>query len=192
MCWPLAQPDVCGRLGRDERSLCRPLARALKIKNHPAEIFLLVGFGALWGFLFGVFMNLWSWPFIAGPEQLYWSPGTGPAEALKRYLAYYLITSLVWDLMAALGNVLLILAFGSPVLRLRRFQLSLPFMSPGDPAHPSLPSHSLPLHTWAGDLVGAAADRLSTTRNPYTCSLPFCILVTYYALANRQSGLEAH
>jgi hypothetical protein len=43
-------------------------------------------------------------------------------EVLRRYLAYYLITSFVWDLMGAAGNAILFLVFGRPILRaLQRF-----------------------------------------------------------------------
>ena len=54
-------------------------------------------FGALWGFLFGALMNLWSWPFIAGPAGQSWAAGIGLAETLRRYAAFYLLTSLAWD-----------------------------------------------------------------------------------------------
>jgi energy-coupling factor transport system substrate-specific component len=68
-------------------------------------------------------MNLWSWPFIAGPAEQYWSPGTGLADTIQRYAAYYLLTSLIWDLSGSLGNVLLLTAFGIPTIRLlRRFK----------------------------------------------------------------------
>jgi hypothetical protein len=49
-------------------------------------------------------------------------------ETLRRYLFFYLATSLVWDLFRLAGNSLLILAVGAPVLRiLRRFHARFDF-----------------------------------------------------------------
>ena len=88
-----------------------------------------VSFGGLWGFLFGVIMNIWFWPFSAGSAQTYWEPGIGLAETLRRYAVFYLITSFFWDLLRAAGNVLLMLLLGAPVLRiLRRFHQRFDFI----------------------------------------------------------------
>jgi energy-coupling factor transport system substrate-specific component len=120
--WLPSQMFTAGWAGMSA-PLCRPLVRAVNGENRRREVFLLAIFGAAWGFLYGLIMNLWSWPFIAGPAAQYWSPGSGPSEIIQRYAAYYAITSLMWDLMAALGNALLILLFSQPTLRaLRRFQ----------------------------------------------------------------------
>jgi energy-coupling factor transport system substrate-specific component len=54
---------------------------------------------------------------------MYWQPGMGPLEVLKRYAVFYAVTSLWWDLARAAGNFLLLLLFAAPVVRLlRRFQ----------------------------------------------------------------------
>ncbi|RME82493.1 MAG: ECF transporter S component, partial [Caldilineae bacterium] len=52
--------------------------------------------------------------------DLYWQPGTGPGETVRRYLLFYLTTSFIWDIWRGLGNAGLILFFGAPVLRLLR------------------------------------------------------------------------
>jgi len=120
--WLPSQMFTAGWAGMSA-PLCRPFVQAVKGENRRREVIILTAFGAAWGFLYGVIMNLWSWPFIVGPEAQYWTPGSGPFEILQRYAAYYAVTSLVWDLMAALGNAILILFFGQPTLRaLRRFQ----------------------------------------------------------------------
>jgi energy-coupling factor transport system substrate-specific component len=109
--------------------LIRPLIRLLGGEGRRGELLALALFGALWGFAYGAIMNLWFWPFAAGPAQQYWTPGTGLAETLRRYLAFYVLTSLVWDAFGAAGNVLLILAFGAPIVRaLRRFRDRLGFV----------------------------------------------------------------
>jgi energy-coupling factor transport system substrate-specific component len=109
--------------------LMRPLIHALGGAGRRGELIALALFGALWGFAYGAIMNLWFWPYSAGPAQQYWTPGIGLAETLRRYLAFYVLTSLVWDALGAAGNVLLILAFGAPIVRaLRRFRDRLGFV----------------------------------------------------------------
>lgn len=91
-------------------------------------VLLLAAFGFFWGFLYGGIMNLWQWPFIAGPSAQSWQPGVGIWGTVQRYAVFYLATSLVWDTVAALGNTFLLLAFGAPTLRaLRRFQQRFSF-----------------------------------------------------------------
>ena len=109
--------------------LIRPLIRMLGGGGRRGELLALALFGALWGFAYGAIMNLWFWPFAAGSTQQYWTPGIGLAETLRRYLAFYVLTSLVWDALGAAGNVLLILALGAPIVRaLRRFRDRLGFV----------------------------------------------------------------
>jgi hypothetical protein len=68
-------------------------------------------------------MNLWSWPFQAGDPAQSWQAGLSFIDGIKRYLAFYAVTSLWWDIFAAGGNVLLILLFGLPTLKvLQRFK----------------------------------------------------------------------
>ena len=110
-------------------SLLRPLIQLLGGEGRRGELIALALFGALWGFAYGAIMNLWFWPYATGPSQQIWTPGTGLAETLRRYLAFYVLTSLVWDALGAAGNVLLILAFGAPIVRaLRRFRDRLGFV----------------------------------------------------------------
>lgn len=119
--------------------LCRGPARALGGSGGRGEILLLALFGALWGFGYGAIMNLWFWPFASGPLDQHYQAGIGLGETLRRYLAFYLTTSLVWDLAGAVGNGLLIAAFGGPILRaLRRFERRFAFViRPGPAREPS-------------------------------------------------------
>lgn len=99
---------------------------------HPrrpgVEIGLLIGFAFLWGFLYGGIMNLSTWPYLTGDSQLTYTPGAGATEALRRYAAYYLATSLLWDLAAAIGNVVLVAVLGVPTIKaLSRFRGRLQF-----------------------------------------------------------------
>ncbi|HUV73608.1 MAG TPA: ECF transporter S component [Anaerolineae bacterium] len=96
------------------------------------EVVPLALWGALLGLAFGVIMNLWFWPYVGdtGQSDMYWQPGTGTWETLGRYAAFYVTTSLWWDIGRAGGNLLLILLFGAPVLRLlRRFQRRFRFVT---------------------------------------------------------------
>ncbi len=96
--------------------------------SNRQRVFVLAIFGCLWGFLFGILMNLWFWPFATpGSSQdagLYWYPGLAAGETLTRYLRFYIVTSLGFDAFRAVGNVVLIVLFGGPVLRLlERYRL---------------------------------------------------------------------
>ncbi|MGI6368371.1 MAG: ECF transporter S component [Anaerolineae bacterium] len=89
------------------------------------EALVLALWSLLWGFGFGAVMNIWFWPYIMQPQQsaMYWSPGAGLLETLKRYGVFYVTTSLWWDAARAIGNGLLTWLMAVPVLRLlRRFQ----------------------------------------------------------------------
>jgi energy-coupling factor transport system substrate-specific component len=88
------------------------------------EVAVLAAWGAAWGVAFGLVMNAWFWPYVFNPveAELYWQPGMGAWEGVKRYLAFYAITSSWWDAGRAIGNAALIALFGVPMLRLlRRF-----------------------------------------------------------------------
>lgn len=104
-------------------------AGLLPHSRHPKiEIIMLAGFAFFWGFVYGVVMNLSTWPYLAGDPQMNWAPGTGPADALRRYASFYIATSLLWDSAAAFGNVILIAALGLPTVRaLTRFRGRMQF-----------------------------------------------------------------
>jgi energy-coupling factor transport system substrate-specific component len=112
--------------------LCRVATRLFhrwlpRWQEH-SEVAVLVLFGALWGFLYGVVMNIWFWPFMSGPVSQAWNPDSTLIEALQRYTTFYLLTSLGWDVFRAFGNGALIAIVGIPVLRtLRRFQQRFDF-----------------------------------------------------------------
>jgi energy-coupling factor transport system substrate-specific component len=87
------------------------------------EIAVLSVFGFAWGLLYGAIINVYFWPFAAGPVEQTWAPGIGLGGTLARYAAFYVATSLGWDLMRAAGNVALLLLLGVPMVHtLARFQ----------------------------------------------------------------------
>lgn len=101
------------------------------LRGRRAEVPLLAVWGLVLGLAYGVVMNLWFWPFVFRPAQaaLYWQPGVGVADTIRRYALFYATTSLVWDVWRGIGNAALILLFGGPVLRLlRRYQRRFHFV----------------------------------------------------------------
>ncbi|GAA3028034.1 ABC transporter permease [Actinokineospora globicatena] len=88
-----------------------------------AEIAMLVGYGIVVAYLFGLLMNLWFWPFITGVEVPYHSghisyvPGDSVWENLHRFLVFTLLTSTAgWDTGRAITNTVAILVLGPAVL----------------------------------------------------------------------------
>jgi energy-coupling factor transport system substrate-specific component len=94
------------------------------------EVIILALWGAVLGLVFGAIMNLWFWPYLVnvGASNTHGQPGAGLWATVGRYAAFYLTTSLWWDMGRAIGNFLLILLFGAPILQLlRRFRKRFQF-----------------------------------------------------------------
>ena len=108
-----------------------------KIPHPQSLIALLSIFGFVWGLLYGVIINIYFWPFAEGATGQAWTPGIGLGETLARYAAFYVATSLGWDLIRASGNVALILLLGAPTVRaLTRFQRRFHFEVHADWSNP--------------------------------------------------------
>ncbi len=113
--WLPYQMFTAGWVGMSSGWLPRP-------KNSRWELALLLGWGFLWGLLYGAIMNLYTWPLLVG-TAVGWQSGLGIGEVIARYATFYLTTSLLWDMGRALGNVLLLLLLGTPAIRaLLRFR----------------------------------------------------------------------
>jgi energy-coupling factor transport system substrate-specific component len=120
--------------------LCRPLVRLFGWREKGGEVLLLALLGGLWGLVYGVIINLWFWPYAVGSTDQYWTPGLGLVTTVQRYALFYVTTSLAWDSMRAIGNGLMILAFGGAILRvLRRFHARFAFTYASLPALPKAP-----------------------------------------------------
>lgn len=134
------QADRTSRMTDDAVSAGDDLRPGLRAAPRGArrELWVLALFAGYWGLLFGAIMNLWFWPFAVGPAQMHWLPGVGFWETLQRYLVFYVVTSLAWDLARAVGNFVLIIVVGAAILRvLRRFQMRFAFAY--RPAHATAP-----------------------------------------------------
>jgi energy-coupling factor transport system substrate-specific component len=102
-----------------------------ELKRHRRlEPVMLAVWGGVLGLIFGAIMNIWFWPFLAGgasgfdqTEGGVWQPGMSVLATVRSYLTFYVVTSLWWDAWRAVGNALLLLFFGGPILRvMRRFR----------------------------------------------------------------------
>jgi energy-coupling factor transport system substrate-specific component len=63
-------------------------------------------------------MNLWFWPFLAASPGLGWSQSASLAENIQGYLAYYLATSVVWDVTRAIGNLIIFTVMTRPIIKI--------------------------------------------------------------------------
>lgn len=88
-----------------------------------AEIVMLVVFGILSAYLYGILMNLSGWPFILGIEvtghagSLSLVPGDPLLENLHRFGVYTLLTSTGgWDTGRAITNSIAIVVLGPAIL----------------------------------------------------------------------------
>jgi energy-coupling factor transport system substrate-specific component len=87
-----------------------------------AERWLLAAYGLVAGLGYGVVMNLWFWPFLVASgditttDGVYFVAGEPMIDNLRRYLVFYLATSLGWDLPRGLLTAILCLVGAGPVL----------------------------------------------------------------------------
>ena len=88
-----------------------------------AEIAMLVGYGILCAYLFGLLMNLSAWPYVLGIEvpghtgSLSFVPGAPLLENLRRFAIYTLLTSTGgWDTGRAITNSIAIVLLGPAIL----------------------------------------------------------------------------
>jgi energy-coupling factor transport system substrate-specific component len=107
------------------------------------ERWVLAAYALVTGLAYGLFMNLWFWPFLGvnAPTGMGFVPGAPLLENLGHYGLFYLSTSLGWDLPRGLLNAVLVLLAGPALLRVFRraarraaFGVPVVFAPPGAPA----------------------------------------------------------
>ncbi|MEX2421014.1 MAG: ECF transporter S component, partial [Actinomycetota bacterium] len=84
--------------------------------SWPVRIGVLALYGFVVGFVFGMLTNMWSWPFLTQGSGISWVPGASTSENLQNYATFYVATSLGWDAFRAVGNTILVLVLGRPLL----------------------------------------------------------------------------
>jgi energy-coupling factor transport system substrate-specific component len=129
--WLPGQMITAGWVGQSA-ALLTVFVNKLGWNGKPIEVGLLAVFGAVWGLLYGVIMNLWFWPFLGAGAGQTFTQTVSALENLQRYAAYYLATSIIWDISRAVGNVLIISIMAKPILKIfQRFKLRFSFENQG-------------------------------------------------------------
>ncbi len=103
------------------------------------EVLLLMLYGAVSAFVYGLLLNLSFWPFVVGSRtDISFVPGASWATNVHRFIAFDVTTSLGWDVGRAFTNAALLAIVGSPVLlALRRAARRASFGAPPPaPVHP--------------------------------------------------------
>jgi energy-coupling factor transport system substrate-specific component len=78
---------------------------------------VLVVVAVVTGFAYGIVTDVYGWvAFYRGVENVGWSPGLAPGDALAQFARFYVLTSFAWDSFRAAGDAIAVLAFGTPVL----------------------------------------------------------------------------
>lgn len=97
-----------------------------------AEVLMLAGYAALAALAYGLVMNLWFWPFLAGSDtSVSYVAGADVADNLRRFWAFHLTSSLGFDLPRAVFSALFVLVAGRPLLSaLRRVARRAAFEPP--------------------------------------------------------------
>jgi len=93
------------------------------------DVLLLAAVGGVMGWVVGALLDITDWiPVYRGNPTLGWLPGMDAATALVHFGRFYLLTSLAYDTFRAVGNVLMVLALGAPVMAaLARLRVRLTF-----------------------------------------------------------------
>lgn len=97
-------------------------AGLLPVLRGRRELILLASYGALAAMAYGLLLNLWFWPFVAGVNALgvdsgiAYVPGDAAGDNLARWITFSAATSWGFDIPRAIITAVLIAAIGTPVL----------------------------------------------------------------------------
>lgn len=85
------------------------------------EVLLISAYGFIVGFLAGLLLNLWFWPFANGllPE-ISFEPGLAVTEQLSRWIRFSLLTSFGYDLPRGILTAILLFFLANPLLKAMR------------------------------------------------------------------------
>ena len=109
------------------------------------ELGLLVAYGVVASFGYGLLMNLWFWPFAIGSgSELSYLAGAPVVDNLHRFGVYVLATSLGWDTGRAITTSVLLVLAGPAVLSvvrraIRRASFGAPVEFSGPAPAPGVP-----------------------------------------------------
>lgn len=93
------------------------------------DMVVLAAAGAVMGWVVGALLDIQDWVTVyRGNPTLGWAPGLDVATTLVHFGRFYLATSLAYDTFRAVGNVLMVVVLGAPVLSaLSRLRARLTF-----------------------------------------------------------------
>jgi len=93
------------------------------------DVLVLAAVGAVMGWVVGALLDITDWiPVYRGNPSLGWLPGMDAKTSLIRFGRFYLLTSLAYDTFRSVGNVLMVVALGAPVMAaLARLRVRLTF-----------------------------------------------------------------
>jgi len=99
------------------------------------DVIALAAVGGVMGWVVGALLDITDWiPVYRGNPTLGWLPGMDAGTSLVHFGRFYLLTSLAYDTFRAVGNVLMVLVLGAPVLAaLARLRVRLSFEVVGSP-----------------------------------------------------------
>lgn len=86
------------------------------LRGRRGELVALASYAAVACLAYGLFMDLWFWPFIGGETTLAFQPGASVVHNLTRFLIFHFSTSLGFDVPRAILNAVLVLLAGKPVI----------------------------------------------------------------------------
>lgn len=109
-----------------------PQKFAGRLIRGAAEKVLLIVFGIVASFAFGILMDLQFWPWVLGSNtQLSYIPGGALSENLSRFITFHFASSMAWDIPRAILTSILIVLTATPFLRaLRRTYFKAAFLTP--------------------------------------------------------------
>jgi hypothetical protein len=91
-------------------------------RSRTTELVMLMVYGALASYAFGLIMNLWFWPIAVGPgTTVSFVEGAGFLENITSFVVYSLASStLTWDTVRAITTVVGLALVGKPALQALR------------------------------------------------------------------------
>jgi len=91
-------------------------------RGRRGELVMLIIYGALAAYAFGLIMNLWFWPIAVGPgTTVSFVEGAGFLENITSFVVYSLASStLTWDTVRAITTMVGLALVGKPALQALR------------------------------------------------------------------------
>ncbi|MDP1712308.1 MAG: ECF transporter S component [Candidatus Nanopelagicaceae bacterium] len=128
--WLAYQMFAAGWIGLAAGAL--PNRFGKKLIRGRSEVLLLVLFGAVAAFTFGLLMDLQFWPWALGAHtQISYSPTASVGTNFHHFIIYHFASSMAWDVpRAILTSMLMILTAPAVLFALRRTQRKAAFVTP--------------------------------------------------------------